>query len=226
VVADDQELVANLKNNLELEGYRTRALGSGQGAIAFISEPIDPDLMLLDIMLPDISGIEVCRRFRAVKRTEHLPIIIVTAKTDEIYRVVAFEAGADDFVAHPYSIRELVLRIRSLLQRAKNIQSVRAELIAVGRLRVDTRNRQVWVDDRLISLTTLEYRLLLKFFERRGQLLSRDTLLREVWDRSDDAASRTVDTHLTRLRQKLGPVGNYIETLRGAGYRLRNKDDA
>jgi two-component system phosphate regulon response regulator PhoB len=220
IVEDEKDLVSTLEYNLRREGYETRPALTGKEALRRAAEDPPPDLVLLDLMLPDISGIEVCRELRQQERTRQVPVLMLTAKTDEIDRVVGFEVGADDYVVKPFSVRELLLRIRAILRRAQPAEPQTGK-VAVGRLKVDGDGHRAWVDDEELALTALEFKLLLALLTRRGRILTRDQLLDTVWGIRADVTTRTVDTHVKRLRQKLGPAGDYIETRRGIGYRFR-----
>jgi two-component system, OmpR family, phosphate regulon response regulator PhoB len=185
----------------------------------------------LDLTLPDLAGTDICRKLRESERTRDIPVIMCTAKGEEIDRVVGFEVGADDYVVKPYSVRELVLRIRAQLKhRAQgpahgDETKPDASIIRFGRLEVDPDAHRVWVDKTELSLTALEFKLLHHFVAKRGRVQSRDTLLSVVWGIEADVTTRTVDTHVKRLREKLGEAGSYIETLRGVGYRFRSDPD-
>ncbi len=221
IVEDERDLLATLEYNLKREGYRTRCAASGRDAIAAALGPDTPDVVLLDLMLPDIPGTEVCRTLRANERTRSVPIVMLTAKTDEVDRVVGFEVGADDYVAKPFSIRELLLRIRAILRRAKPApESGNEGVHDLGQLKLDISAHRTWVDGEEVVLTALEFRLLKTLIERRGRVQSREVLLTDVWGVSAEVTTRTVDTHVKRLRQKIGSAGAYIETLRGVGYRF------
>ncbi len=218
IVEDEKDLLATLDYNLQREGYRTRRAESAKDALAQAFEEPVPDAVLLDLMLPDMSGTEVCRALRENERTRHVPVLMLTAKGDEIDRVVGFEVGADDYVVKPFSVRELLLRVRAILRRAQ--PSAEAERIEIGKLRVDVAAHRSWVADQEVVLTALEFKLLTTLLERRGRVQTREMLLTDVWGFSADVTTRTVDTHVKRLRQKLGAAGSYIETLRGVGYRF------
>jgi two-component system phosphate regulon response regulator PhoB len=222
VVDDEADIVDTLTYNLQQEGFRTRSARTGAEALKGSRERPLPDLVLLDLMLPDISGTEVCRELRLDDALRRVPVIMLTAKDAEIDRVVGFEVGADDYVTKPFSVRELLLRVRAVLRRAKDAPPVStAKKIEFGRLKVDPDAHQVWVDGLEIVLTALEFRLLSTLLERRGRVQTRTTLLEDVWGIHADITTRTVDTHVKRLREKLGPAGEYVETIRGVGYRLR-----
>ncbi len=219
IVEDEQDLAATLEYRLHKEGFETVTAPSGTAAIEALDRRPPPDLVLLDLMLPDLSGVEVCRHLRRAPDTAHIPVIMVTARADEIDRVVGFEVGADDYVCKPYSVRELILRVKAQLRRGRPAPREGGS-ISLGRLRVDPDAHRVWVDDEERILTALEFKLLHTFIERRGRVQSRESLLDEVWGITADVTTRTVDTHVKRLRQKLGPAGSYLETLRGVGYRF------
>ena len=222
VVDDEADIVDTLTYNLQQEGFRTRAARSGAEALKCGSERPTPDLVLLDLMLPDISGTEVCRAFRQDEALRRVPVIMLTAKDAEIDRVVGFEVGADDYVTKPFSVRELLLRVRAVLRRTKDApSSPTAKKVEFGKLRVDPDAHQVWVGSDEIVLTALEFRLLSTLLERRGRVQTRTTLLEDVWGIHADITTRTVDTHVKRLREKLSSAGDYVETIRGVGYRLR-----
>jgi len=224
IVEDEKDLVKTLEYNLQREGYQTRSALEGQTALKKATlEPV-PDLILLDLMLPDISGIEVCRRLKQADATKGVPVLMLTAKGEEIDRVVGFEVGADDYVVKPFSVRELLLRIKAILRRV-HAEGEEKEPTVFGPIRLDPAAHQVWVDKEEIHLTALEFRLLKTLMDRKGRVQSRDTLLSDVWGIEADVTTRTVDTHVKRLREKLGPAGKYIETLRGVGYRFAASPD-
>lgn len=224
VIEDEEDLVAILEYNLAREGFETRrALTGAHGLVLASQEPL-PDAILLDRMLPDMSGLEVCQRLRNRESTKALPVLMLTAKGEEEDRVAGFETGADDYVVKPFSLRELMLRVRALLRR----NSVAAEdagesELVSGALRVDQVGHRVTVDGQEVVLTALEFRLLATLLSRRGRVQTREGLLRDVWGIEADITTRTVDTHVKRLRQKLGNEGESIETLRGVGYRFREQ---
>lgn len=225
VIEDEVDLATTLEYNLRLEGFQVRMAHSGRdGIAAAMAEPV-PDVIVLDLMLPDLSGTEICRQLREHDATRKTPVIMCTAKGEEIDRVVGFELGADDYVVKPYSIRELILRVRALLRRAQPSDS-EPPLATFGRLKVDREAHRIWVDQREVDLTALEFRLLQALFSRRGRVQTREALLSDVWGIVADVTTRTVDTHIKRLREKLGDAGSYIETLRGVGYRLTADPDS
>jgi two-component system phosphate regulon response regulator PhoB len=225
IVEDEEDLVQTLEYNLRQEGYEIRVALTGKEALEQARREPLPDLVLLDLMLPDFPGTEVCRRLRQDPATRSLPVLMVTAKDEEIDRVVGFEMGADDYVVKPFSVRELMLRVRAILRRAvaDEAPADTGVEIVLGRLRISPQAHRVWVDGQEVVLTALEFKLLSMLAERRGRVQTRDQLLEDVWDMPGDLTTRTVDTHVKRLRQKLGPAGAYIETLRGVGYRMSDE---
>ena len=219
IVDDEPDLLETLCFNLEREGWSTKVANDGKTALELAFESPHPDVILLDLGLPDTSGSEVCRAIRANPATQDIPIIIVSAKSDEIDRVVGFEVGADDYVAKPFNVRELRLRIRAVLRRRVRSEPGE-ERITAGRLELETAAHRVRVDGVEVTLTALEFKLLVHLVVRRGRVQTRETLLVDVWGHGPDLSTRTVDTHIQRLRKKLGPAGQDIETVRGIGYRF------
>jgi len=218
VVEDEKDLQDVLSYNLRQAGHEPVVVGAGHEALERVaSEP--PDLVLLDLMLPDMSGTDVCRALKSDPATRHIPVVMLTAKGEEIDRVVGFELGADDYVAKPYSMRELTLRLQAILRR-RAAPAEAPGLATFGRLRIDREGHRVWVDGDEVALTALELRLLSTLYDRRGRVQTRAVLLDEVWRMSSDVNTRTVDTHVKRLREKLGTAGAYLETVRGVGYRF------
>ena len=223
IVEDEADLANTVAFNLEQEGFRPKIVGTGAQALEHVRGGMPPDLVVLDLMLPDISGTEVCRQLRQGAETRKIPVLMLTAKSDPIDRVVGFEVGADDYVTKPFSVRELVLRIRAILRRTESAPAAEPELLRFGILRLDTEGHRVWVADEEVVLTALEFRLLKTLVQRRGRVQTREVLLNHVWEMSGDVTTRTVDTHVRRLRKKLGPASAYIETLRGVGYRFQSE---
>jgi two-component system, OmpR family, phosphate regulon response regulator PhoB len=227
VVEDEKDLQEVLSYNLRQAGHTPLVVGAGRDAISAVGQH-RPDLVLLDLMLPDVSGVEICRRLKGDATTKDVPIVMVTAKGDEVDRVVGFELGADDYVVKPYSLRELLLRIDAVLRRrapAPAPAGAGRGLLLFGQLRVDRDAHRVWVGEEEVTLTALELRLLSTLLERRGRVQSRPALLDDVWGMSGEVTTRTVDTHVKRLREKLGSAGPYIETVRGVGYRFTPAPD-
>ena len=230
VVEDEKDLLDVLVYNLKASGYEVISSSDGAGVVEMVREHL-PDLVLLDLMLPEASGLDLCRTLKADPKTKSIPVIMVTAKGEEIDRVVGFELGADDYVVKPYSTRELLLRIHVILRRGQPDTTEAAAQSAgtptrFGKLTIDREAYRVWVAGLEVTLTALEFRLLCTLYDRKNRVQSRSTLLDEVWGASEDMATRTVDTHVKRLREKLGHAGDYIETVRGVGYRFLEKPPA
>jgi two-component system phosphate regulon response regulator PhoB len=221
IVDDEPDLVRLLEFSLQQAGFETASAADGERALVRVQERV-PDLVLLDLMLPGIPGTEVCRQIRNHPRTQRVPVIMLTARGDEVERVVGFELGADDFVTKPFSVRELLLRIRAILRRGSPVEEARE---AVGPIRLEPDSHRAFVDGEEISLTLLEFRLLSTFLSRAGRVQTREQLLREVWGMSGELQTRTVDTHVKRLREKLGSGRDLLETVRGIGYRLIDPAD-
>lgn len=224
IIEDEVDLVNTLEYALGKEGYEVQSSLNGTDGLAYANGKPGPDLVLLDLNLPDMSGLEVCRRIREMPHLKALPVVMMTAKSEEIDRVVGFEMGADDYVVKPFSVRELALRVKAILRRVQPVEEKPSQN-DFGILKVDQDAHQVWVDGSEVVLTALEFRLLVTFMERKGRAQSRDTLLSDVWGYGLGVTTRTVDTHVKRLRMKLLDAGKYIETLRGVGYRFCAKPD-
>jgi len=223
VVEDEKDLAELVLFNLEKAGYETLSARSGDEALA-LTRTRTPDLVLLDLMLPGIPGTEVCRQLKSTARTRHVPVIMVTARSEEVDRVVGFELGADDFVTKPFSMRELILRVRAVLRRGENGESDVLQQ-RVGPIRIDPAAHRAFAGDAEMQLTALEFNLLSTFMSRIGRLQTRDTLLRDVWGMSGELQTRTVDTHVKRLREKLGEGRDLLQTVRGSGYRMVDPEE-
>jgi two-component system phosphate regulon response regulator PhoB len=218
IVDDERDLVRVLEFNLQQAGYETAAAYDAEGALAQVRQRA-PDLVVLDLMLPDLPGTEVCRQLKGDPRTRGIPVLMLTAKGEEVDRVVGFELGADDFVVKPFSVRELVLRIKAILRRGVPSPDD-VPLDSVGPIRVDAEGHRCFVGGTEVVLTALEFKLLRTFMGRLGRVQTRETLLADVWGMSSELQTRTVDTHVKRLREKLGDGRDLIETVRGVGYRM------
>ncbi len=225
LIEDEADLVQTVSWALSREGYTVESSGLGVEGLARALRSPRPDIILLDLMLPDISGTEVARKLRADPRTRDTPLIMVTARAEEIDRVVGFELGCDDYLTKPFSVRELALRMRAVLRRAAPAPPGPAEAQphGFGVLRIDAPGHRVWVADEEIALTALEFRLLTTLYDRRGRVQTREVLLSDVWGMNPDLTTRTVDTHVKRLREKLGQAAPYVETVRGVGYRFQDR---
>lgn len=219
VVDDEPEAVELVEFNLKQAGFDVLSAADGAEALTRAHAAL-PSLIVLDLMLPEIDGLEVCRMLRRDPTTSAIPIIMLTAKAAEIDRVLGLELGADDYVTKPFSPRELVLRIKKILQRGRAGKEEAAATLKIGDLAIDTPRHLVSWRGRGIELTATEFKLLLVLAQRRGRVQSRDQLLRDVWDYNSLIDTRTVDTHMRRLREKLGPAGKFLDTVRGVGYRF------
>jgi two-component system phosphate regulon response regulator PhoB len=220
VVEDEQDLQHVLEYNLRQAGHEPVCAGTG-GAALELARTRQPDLVLLDLMLPDLSGTEVCRTLKGDPSTKRIPIVMLTARGEEVDRIVGFELGADDYVTKPFSVRELLLRVQAILRRATSSEPASEEKrVEFGCLSIDPAAHRVWVGSREIELTALEFKLLTTLYERRERVQTRGALLDDVWGMRSDITTRTVDTHVKRLREKLGEAREYIETVRGVGYRF------
>ncbi len=219
VIEDEKDLAGLLAFQLEKEGYKVLTAYDGQSGFELVSQEL-PDLVLLDIMLPLISGIEVCKLLKKQRSTQGIPIIMLTAKGEEIDRVIGFEVGADDYVTKPFSMRELLLRIKVARRRTGRDDGEEDRVVVMGPVKIDTSRCQVTVSGEEVVLTTTEYKLLCALAESRGRIQTRDHLLRQVWGYNSATDTRTVDSHITRIRTKLGPGGDLIKTVRGFGYKM------
>lgn len=216
IVDDDPDIVRLVGYNLRHAGYDVQTVSSGRQALDLVQKQ-PPDLIVLDVMLPDVDGLEVCRMLRQQTSSRRIPILMLTARGEEIDRVVGFELGADDYVSKPFSPRELVLRIKSILRRSG---SGRTDVMHAGRIQILPERRQCFVGSTPVSLTAKEFDLLLELMKAGGNVLTREVLMDKVWGYHGEATSRTLDTHVRRLREKLGDDGERVETVRGVGYRM------
>ena len=224
IIEDEPDIRKTLEYNISREGYHVVSASSLLEAKSQI-ESDSFSLILLDLMLPDGSGLDLCREIKSDKEKSSIPIIILTAKDDEVDKVVGFELGADDYVTKPFSVRELILRMKAVLKRGeKKSDNVEVQR-QFGRLSIDTESHEVFVDNNEITLTALEFKLLCQLVDRRGRVQSRDQLLSDVWGYSAEVTTRTVDTHIKRLREKLGSMGKYVQTIRGVGYKFTRTPD-
>jgi phosphate regulon transcriptional regulator PhoB len=219
VVEDEPDIRRLVVLHLERDGFRCRTATTGPEALREVQKAA-PDLVVLDLMLPDLDGLEVCRQLRGDRRTAAVPIIMLTAKSDEVDRIVGLEVGADDYVAKPFSPKELVARVRAVLRRVRSTDEPR--ILSVGPVVLDPSRHGVSVHGRPVELTPKEFDLLQALLEAAGRVLSREHLLNHVWGyaRADEIESRTVDVHVRRLRAKLGDAGHRIATVKSVGYRF------
>ncbi|MDG2092984.1 MAG: response regulator transcription factor [SAR86 cluster bacterium] len=219
IIEDEPDIRKTLEYNISREGYKVVCASSLSKGKEHINSS-DFSLILLDLMLPDGSGLDLCREIKSDKDKSSTPIIILTAKDDEVDKVVGFELGADDYVTKPFSVRELILRIKAVLKRGAEKKETLEVQRQFGELTMDIDSHEVFVNNEQIILTALEFRLLRQLVDRRGRVQSRDQLLSDVWGYSAEVTTRTVDTHIKRLREKLGTMGKYVQTIRGVGYKF------
>jgi two-component system phosphate regulon response regulator PhoB len=219
VVEDEADLRQVLEYNLIQAHHEVLLASTGRQGIE-LAESGRPDVVILDLMLPDLSGKDVCKTLKHDERTKHVPVIMLTARGEEVDRIVGFELGADDYITKPFSVRELLLRIAAVLRRARGAPDAATEKITFGVLVIDKAAHRAWAAAEEIELSALEFKLLMHLYERRDRVQSRGALLDEVWGMRADITTRTVDTHVKRLREKLGAARGYLETVRGVGYRF------
>ena len=219
VIEDEPDIRKNLEYNLERENFIVTSASSLSDAKEHLAKD-NFSLLILDLMLPDGSGLDLCRELKSDLTNESPLILILTAKDDEVDRVVGFELGADDYVTKPFSVRELILRVKAILKRGINKPNTVEVERKFGDLTIDVESHEVFVNNENIILTALEFRLLNQLVDRRGRVQTRDQLLSDVWGYSSEVTTRTVDTHIKRLREKLGVMGKYVQTIRGVGYKF------
>jgi two-component system phosphate regulon response regulator PhoB len=224
VIEDEHDIQDVLVYNLRQSGHEAVATAKGKDGLT-MARADRPDLVILDLMLPDISGTEVCKELKRGEATRDIPVLMLTAKGEEVDRIVGFEVGAEDYVVKPFSTRELMLRVQAILGRGRRVAGTAAAepRVAFGVLELDKQAHRVFVDGKEIELTALEFKLLSTLMERKNRVQSREALLTDVWGMRGDINTRTVDTHVKRLREKLGAAGDYIDTVRGVGYRFKNE---
>ena len=218
IIEDESDVADLLEMGLRKAGFKTTTAADGAAGLQKARDN-RPDFIILDLMLPKMSGLEVCRILKSDVATSHVPILMLTAKAEEIDRIVGLEFGADDYVTKPFSPREVILRIRAILRRGEKPE----EMLQAGSISIDPARHQVRVNSKRVHLTSLEFKLLRTLIQRRGRVQERDKLLNDVWGYESMIDTRTVDTHVRRLREKLGKAGDAIETVRGFGYRLREE---
>ena len=224
VIEDEPDIRKTLEYNLERENFIVTTASSLSDAKEHLAKD-NFSLLILDLMLPDGSGLDLCRELKSDLTNESPLILILTAKDDEVDRVVGFELGADDYVTKPFSVRELILRVKAILKRGINKPNTVEVERKFGDLTIDVESHEVLVNNENIILTALEFRLLNQLVDRRGRVQTRDQLLSDVWGYSSEVTTRTVDTHIKRLREKLGVMGKYVKTIRGIGYKFSRTPD-
>ena len=219
IVEDNRDIADLVARYLTKAGFSTTVISSGQEALkALVDRP--PDLLILDLMLPHVDGLEVCRAVRTNEKTAAIPIIMLTARAEESDRIVGLELGADDYVAKPFSPNELVARVRALLRRTQRESAPRGATLTYGSIVVDPERHLVSCDGETVALTAKEFLLLEYLMRHRGRVLSRDVLLTDVWGYRYTGGTRTVDVHVRRLREKLPPLTDALTTIKQFGYKL------
>jgi len=222
IVEDDKHISKLVKYNLEKEGFCCIVTVTAEEALEILDKD-SIDLIILDIMLPKMDGLKTCKIIKQDKKLSSIPIIMLTAKGEEVDRVVGFELGVDDYIVKPFSPRELVLRTKVILKRGVQ-QEITKDILSSDKLKVDIPRHKVTFDKKVIELTAMEFKLLITLMQRRGKVQSRDRLLDDIWDIVSEITTRTIDTHIKRLRQKLGKAGKLIETVRGLGYKFTDEE--
>ncbi len=222
IIEDEKDIVDLIDYHLKQEGFIViKAYDGASGLDKARKEK--PDLIILDLMLPEMDGKDVCKSLKSNPETQSIPILMLTAKADEVDRIVGFEIGADDYVTKPFSPRELVLRVKAILRRKEIPEELKP--IRIKGLVIDPSRHMVSINNKQVRLTATEFKLLFELASKRGRVLTREILLDRVWGYTYEGYARTVDTHIRRLREKLGSMGDYIETLRGVGYRFREEEE-
>lgn len=224
IVDDEPNILELLEYNLKKEGYDVLRAETGEAAVAMISKQ-RPDIVLLDQMLPGIDGLGVLKSIRSSEALADMPVIMVTARAEEVDKIIGLELGADDYVSKPFSVRELCARVKALLRRSKKLEIQTQSAMNYRSLKVDNSNYKAYIDGEELKLTLKEFELLVLLMSSGAQVLTRDMILNKVWGYDYFGETRTVDVHITNLRKKLGDYGERIETVRGVGYRFNMKDE-
>tara|TARA_B100000214_G_scaffold329088_1_gene268637 strand:- start:522 stop:1229 length:708 start_codon:yes stop_codon:yes gene_type:complete len=222
IVEDEPDIRETISYNLTQESLKVFKFSDAESCLKKLKTH-RPDLIILDLMLPGMSGLDLCKHIKSEKELKMISIIMLTAKSEEVDRILGFELGADDYVTKPFSIRELILRVKVILKKYTELPHV-SEIIEFGPISLDLDAHEVSIENIKVPLTALEFKLLKHLIQRKGRVQTRDQLLGEVWGYSSEITTRTVDTHIKRLREKLGDVGKFIQTIRGVGYRLNNQN--
>ena len=222
IVEDEPDIRDTLSYNFEKEGFEVLSSPNGKSALKLL-ESNEPNIVILDLMLPDMSGLDICRQIKNDKKLSDTSIIMLTAKSEEVDRIVGFELGADDYVTKPFSVRELILRVKVLIKKHTTTEH-KDTSISLGSIYMNLDAHVVKINKKDIILTALEFKLLKHLLQRKGRVQTRDQLLGDVWGYSSEVTTRTVDTHIKRLREKLGVFADYIQTIRGVGYKFTISD--
>jgi DNA-binding response OmpR family regulator len=223
IVEDEKSISKLVKYNLEKAGFEAIAAKSGEDSLKILSGR-QIDLAIIDIMLPGMDGLAVCKHIKQGSGTENMPVIMLTAKGEEIDKVVGFEVGADDYIVKPFSPRELILRIKAILKRGEVKEAEEKEIITAYDISINMPKHEVTVKGKVVDLTNMEFKLLCTLIKRRGRVQTRERLLDDVWGIDTMVETRTIDTHVKSLRSKLGKDGKAIETVHGMGYRFSDND--
>lgn len=218
IIDDETDIVELVSINLRKNGYRTKEFYEANSFFAYLAKDI-PDLVILDLMLPDTDGLEICKRLRDDNRTMHIPIIMLTARNEEVDKIIGLELGADDYITKPFSPRELVARVKAILRRQ---QKEITKVIKIGdKLLIDLNRYEVIVNNEKVELTTTEFKILKMLSEHKGWVYSRNKIMDYLWGEEKAVLDRTIDVHIKNIREKLGPAGKYIINVRGVGYKLQ-----
>ncbi|MDA1066055.1 MAG: response regulator transcription factor [Verrucomicrobia bacterium] len=220
IVDDEEDVTSLLRYHLEAESFIVETINDPT-QIMGVARDFEPDLFILDIMMPDINGLQICRMIRADQRIKHVPVIFLTAKTEDKDRIHGLESGGDDYICKPFNIKEVVLRVKAILKRTRQSSpNVNTSRVQIRKVMLDEDQHLLQVEGNNVELTATEFKLLKLLIERKGRVQSRESLLTNVWQYESDTETRTVDTHVRRLREKLGNQADIIETIRGVGYRV------
>lgn len=223
LVDDEADVTTLVAYHLKAKGFQVEVVNDSTSSIG-IARSFLPDLVILDVMMPDLNGIQICRMLRADPKLKRVPVIFLTAKAEENDRVQGLEIGADDYICKPFSTKELVLRVQTILRRlSESGTEERPKHLQVGEVVIDTERHEVRIHGQPVELTATEFNLLRLLMERRGRVQTREHLLLNVWNYETEIETRTVDTHVRRLREKLGTEADWIETIRGVGYRMAER---
>ncbi len=222
VVDDESDVTDLVAYHLKSKGFQVETVNDPNGSIG-AARSFVPDLVILDVMMPDLNGIQICRMLRADPKLKKVPVIFLTAKAEENDRIQGLEMGADDYICKPFSTKELVLRVQSIIRRLSEAVPEEPKRLQVGQIVIEVDRHEAFVHGRKIELTATEFKLLRLLMERRGRVQTREHLLINVWNYETEIETRTVDTHVRRLREKLGSEADWIETIRGVGYRMAER---
>lgn len=215
IVDDEEDIVELVSTHIEKAGYKTVKFYNGFDFLNFLNKA-QPELVILDLMLPDIDGIEICKKIKNNEKFSNIKVIMLTARSDESDRIVGLELGADDYVIKPFSPKELVARVKAVLRRNKEKDNI----IKIGEIKIDTKKMEVYLQDKKVELTTTEFNILLILAGKKGWVLSREQILKNLWGDDKIVIDRSIDVHIRHLRKKLGKAGKYIKNVRGVGYKI------